>query len=149
MTLTGGQASSHGVVTLRLMRVDLHPDTQPGSIAFVIECDLMRFGGTKSSIGSTLWVPVQIAHRNSAQLLALGGWLRFAGEEHVDRGADPFSALASAIDCAAEVCGFTSDPLHNGLDSAERINAEFALAIVTSLYTYFARVPLAMADAVQ
>jgi hypothetical protein len=290
-----------------VLRVDLHPDTQPGTIAFVIDCDLMRFSGTKSSMGSTLWVPVQIVQRNSAQLLALGGWLRFAGEEdglaiplqalgmndgmlrtpvtdeqiarierkraggpayfelvlkgigsfggaggavfsamfnppvvvprdewikvlerlgaglrrlielppaprakgglwdkaltqidaaasrlasgdaggamnetrtamesalgaigiavnvprdqgeplrrfttrlskairaqHVDRGADPFSALASAIDCAAEVCAFTSDPLHNGLDSAERINAEFALAIVTSLYTYFARLP--------
>jgi hypothetical protein len=60
---------------------------------------------------------------------------------HVDRGADPYAALASAIELGADIFGFVSDPLHNGLDSAERTNAELALSLVTSLYTYFARLP--------
>lgn len=60
---------------------------------------------------------------------------------HVARGADPYAALASAIDLVTDVFGFASDPMHNGLDSAERTNAELALSLVTSLYTYFARLP--------
>ena len=291
------------------MRIDLSPEDRPGAPAITIECDPVRFGGTRSSFGSTLWLPASMNSIDGAKLMAIGGWLRFPNENdglaipmqpltrnepflrvpildeqlarlerkragqvlmldvvlrgtgfygaagavpvtfsanfqptivvqrdewlkvltmlgagqrrlielpaaprdrgglwdkaskqidaaawrlasgdsggamnetrtamesaleaigvamnlprkakeplkqfatrvaaeirgaHVDRGADPYAALASAIELSTDIFGFVSDPMHNGLASAERTNAELALSLVSSLYTYFARLP--------
>ena len=60
-------------------------------------------------------------------------------KRHVDRSDDPFAVLADSIRLGYKIFGFTSDPVHNGVDAGERANAELALSLITALYTYFAR----------
>ena len=63
-----------------VMRWQLSPAKRPGQGGFEIECDPARFHGTRSAVGSTLWVPITIMQTFDATLLALGGSLAFAGD---------------------------------------------------------------------
>lgn len=65
---------------------------------------------------------------------------------HTDRSDDAMAVLAGAIRLAATTFAFASHPVHRGLDTTERINAELALQTVTALYTYLARVALGGSD---
>jgi hypothetical protein len=59
---------------------------------------------------------------------------------HLDRSDDAYVVLAATVRLAAITFGFASHPVHRGLDTTERINAELALQLISTLYTYFARV---------
>ena len=58
---------------------------------------------------------------------------------HQAKSDDPYKALADAVRLAKSTAGFASDPPHSGFSTAERIHAELALSIATTLYTYFAK----------
>jgi hypothetical protein len=58
---------------------------------------------------------------------------------HQKKSDDPFQTMADAVRLAKSCAGFASDPPHTGLSLAERVHAELALSIATTLYTYFVR----------
>jgi hypothetical protein len=58
---------------------------------------------------------------------------------HQKKSDDPYATLADAVRLSKSCAGFASDPPHTGLSTTERIYAELALSIATTLYTYFGR----------
>lgn len=59
--------------------------------------------------------------------------------KHVDRSSDPYAVLADAIHIAISSFGFASTAAHNAIDAGERAQAELALSVATTVYSYLGR----------
>ena len=79
--------------------------------------------------------------RNGALKPFAEGLAKALRERHVDRSDDAFAVMAKAVELAIEIFGFASEPGHNGFVGSDRRDAELALGLATTLYSYFSGFP--------
>jgi hypothetical protein len=74
---------------------------------------------------------------------------QWAAKRHEPRSADPYGAVRAATELCVEIIGFASDPVHRGLETTVIANAELALALATTIYTFFSRLPPVIAQSIE
>uniref|UniRef100_E6PH05 Abortive infection protein-like C-terminal domain-containing protein n=1 Tax=mine drainage metagenome TaxID=410659 RepID=E6PH05_9ZZZZ len=105
----------------------------PGAAMIAARIALER---TLEAVGDFIGRPRTEAEAYGPFAKALSEHMR---SKHLNRSDDPYGVLADTIQVAISCFGFSSDPAHNALDSAERVHAELAISIATSIFTYFGR----------